>query len=74
MRVSDVVVPVSPKFQLASGGSIYTHAIVVSEMPFVLASEQGDMRWESTVKPEHFKVVGDTHDLIMKRCLHRATS
>jgi hypothetical protein len=74
MKVSDVVVPVSSKFQLSSGSSTYTHAIVVSEIPFVLASDDGNMRWESTIKPNYFKVVGTAHKSTMGRCLHRVTA
>ena len=74
MKVSDVVVPISSEFQLASGCSRYSHAIVVSENPFVLASEHGDMRWSATVKKEQFRVIGTAKESTMKQCIHRAIS
>ena len=71
MQVTDVVVPISREYALASGHCLYTHAIVVSKTPFILVSETGDMRWKSTVKPEHFKVVGTAPESAMKRVLRR---
>lgn len=53
----DIVVAVPP-FVLACGCGRYSHAIVVSESPFVLVSEGGDMLWSATVTPEDVRYFG----------------
>lgn len=42
---------------LACGSGLYPFAIVIKTAPLVLASWEGDMRWESTVAPEHLVLV-----------------
>lgn len=70
-QVGDLVEPVSADYQLASGNCRYTYAVVVSVEPFVLVSEQSDMRWQWTVKPEQFKAFGKASDLMLERCMKR---
>lgn len=70
-EVGDLVEPVSAEHQLASGSCRYTFAVVVSVEPFVLVSEQSDMRWQCTVKPENFKAFGKACDLMLARCMRR---
>jgi hypothetical protein len=54
--VGDVVVSKSDRF-FHSGAKRYSHAIIGSLVPFVLVSEQGDMVWSCTWKPEEVEVV-----------------
>jgi len=69
--VGVVVVPKSSAVRLSSPAIVdfapfhYGFAIVVSMAPFVLVSEQGDMRWETTVKPIDFHAVGIARDDVM---------
>ena len=50
---------------LRSGASVYSCAVVISEKPFVCASVDGDMRWESTLQPLQMEKIGtaSAHDL-----------
>jgi len=43
---------------LRSGASIYSDAVVISENPFICASQTGDMRWEATLEPDSMEKVG----------------
>lgn len=49
MQIGDVVVSTDQNYPLHCATQIYTHAICVSVDPLVLASESGDMRWQSTL-------------------------
>ncbi len=69
--VGDIVAPVSPSYALRSGASSYEYAYVVSMSPFVLASESGDMRWQRTVKPEFFHVIGSATSFEMENAMRR---
>jgi hypothetical protein len=71
MEVGDVVVPSNKQQPLQSGCSLYSHAIVVQVDPFVLVSEESDMRWESTVEKEQFVPVGVAKPDILERCMRR---
>jgi hypothetical protein len=56
---------------LRSGCSAYDFAIVVSVAPFVLVSEEADMRWSATVEARDFRVIGTAkHDTLL-RCMRR---
>ncbi|PNG65018.1 hypothetical protein CRN61_17725 [Vibrio vulnificus] len=69
--VGDVVEPIKPDYQLASGCIRYESAVVVSVEPFVLVSHAADMRWQATVKREQFKIVGKVDGDDLARCLAR---
>lgn len=71
MKVGDIVIPNDPAYPLRSGSSAYTHAIVVQEQPLVLVSEESDMRWESTVKPDKLKVIGVAKQEQLEICMRR---
>ncbi|EPP5809476.1 hypothetical protein ACUT0J_001821 [Vibrio vulnificus] len=71
LNVGDVVAPIKPDYQLASGCGRYESAVVVSVEPFVLVSHASDMRWQSTVKREQFKIVGKVEGDDLARCLTR---
>lgn len=58
-------------YQLASGCSRYTQAIVLSMNPFVLVSGEGDMRWAATVRVEDFKFVRTATDEELAKVSHR---
>ena len=74
MNIGDLVVPVSDEYQLRSGCSYYSGAVVVSLDPFVLVSTLGDMRWGCTVKRENFYTVGQAEPATLKRCMRRIHS
>lgn len=71
MKVGDIVIPNDPAYPLRSGSDAYTHAIVVQEQPLVLVSEESDMRWESTVKPDKLKVIGVAKQEQLEICMRR---
>ncbi|EII3125385.1 hypothetical protein [Vibrio parahaemolyticus] len=71
VTVGDVVEPIKPDYQLASGCSRYDNAVVVSVEPFVLVSHGADMRWQSTVKREQFKIVGKVEGEALEACTKR---
>lgn len=64
MIVGDVVIP-QDGFALRSGCMVYSHAIIASVQPFVLVSEDGDMRWSATIKAADFKVIGSAKEEAM---------
>ncbi len=72
MKVGDIVASRGPEiFVLHSSCHYYPHAIVIQENPLILVSEEGDMKWEATIKPEYFKVLGKASEDVLKNCLKR---
>ncbi|UTZ35058.1 hypothetical protein HB762_27735 (plasmid) [Vibrio campbellii] len=71
VAVGDVVEPIKPDYQLASGCGRYDSAVVVSVEPFVITSHAADMRWQSTVKREQFKIVGKVEGEALEACMKR---
>lgn len=71
LRVGDLVSPAIGHGPLRSGASHYERAVVVNLNPFVLVSEGCDMRWEATVRPEHFVKVGRAGWVVTALCLRR---
>jgi hypothetical protein len=69
MLVGDVAIPIRGT-TLFCGSGTYTHAIVASVEPFVLMSEEADMRWD---QHEHynFQYLCKADSKIVKRCLKR---
>lgn len=72
--VGSLVKPKDERHPLTSGCGIYSFAVVVSTNPFVLVSELGDMRWQSTVQMEDFEPFGFAEDKIFMGCLRRINS
>jgi len=68
--VGDLVTPVEG-VQLASGCGYYYGAVVVSMDPFVLVSEEADMRWEHTVHPSNFNYYSKCPEDTFQKCLKR---
>ena len=56
---------------LRSGCEAYSFAVVISVEPFVLCSEESDMRWSSTVTKEEFVVIGKASQTTLENCLKR---
>lgn len=56
---------------LRSGSEAYSFAVVISVEPFVLCSEESDMRWSSTVTKEEFKIIGKASQARLTNCLRR---
>ena len=73
MVVGDVVEPIKPEYQLASGCERYDSAVVVSIEPLVLVSHASDMRWGCTVKREHFHIIGSVDGAELAHCMERLT-
>lgn len=67
----DVVTSTDPQYALRSGACEYAAAVVVSERPLVLVSTMADMRWESTVRPDKLRKIGDATPNVLARCLGR---
>jgi hypothetical protein len=62
MSIGSIVKPKNPEFNpLRSGGSAYGAAIVISMEPFVIVSEQADMRW-GTKEASSMEVFGKATD------------
>lgn len=71
-KYGDIVTPKSESsFFLRSGCSWYKYAIVLETEPFALVSEESDMLWTATIKPEYFTKIGtatqETMDLVERR-------
>ena len=43
-------------------------AVVISLDPFIITSEESDMRWQTTVKEEDFEVVGLVEKQVLENC------
>lgn len=71
LNVGDVVAPIKPDYQLASGCGRYDSAVVISVEPFVITSHAADMRWQSTVKREQFKIIGNVEGEDLDKCMKR---
>lgn len=71
LTVGDVVEPIKADYQLASGCSRYDNAVVISVDPFILVSQAADMLWQSTVKPDHFRIVGTVEGEALEICMTR---
>lgn len=71
MKIGDLVASIDIYRPLRSGCEMYHQAVVASMDPFVLVSEDGDMRWSVTVKPESFTVVGIASDPALKNVVNR---
>ena len=67
----DVVVSTDPQYPLRSGACEYASAVVVSARPLVLVSTMADMRWESTVRPDKLRKIGDAAPSALARCLNK---
>lgn len=65
------------KLFLVSGAEVYTYGIVVSEFPLIVVSQNADMRWERTLKPEKLFKLGkldlnNNADMsILEKCMSR---
>lgn len=71
MRIGDVVIPMPGGHPLVCGSGRYTHAICCSVDPFILVSEEADMRWSVTIEPHYFVALCQAHPEIVARCLKR---
>jgi len=58
-------------FTLRSGAGYYDKAVVISEEPFIITSEESDMKWEATIKKEYFEVVGEADEATLEKCKRR---
>jgi hypothetical protein len=58
-------------FFLRSGAESYDMAVVISLDPFIITSEESDMRWQTTVKEEDFEVVGLAEKQVLENCKRR---
>ncbi len=76
-KVGDVVKPTpESRFTLRSGSDCYYNAVVVNydpcdAHPLVLVSTDTTMRWETTIDPNHFEVVGKASSDLLSRCRKR---
>ena len=70
-QVGDLVESTDEGYPLRSGSEWYPIAVVIQVSPLVLVSEESDMRWETTVKPDKLAVVGKADKKTLKTCLRR---
>lgn len=59
LRIGDIVAPAISFVYLRSGAQQWDYAVVAGVDPFTLVSEDGDMRWRSTIHPDDFKKIGE---------------
>jgi hypothetical protein len=71
MDIGSLAAPKNPRNALACGCGVYDRAVVVSLQPFVLISEEGDMRWSATVAAADFEKVGDAGPQAARNVLDR---
>jgi len=71
MIVGSIVKPIDQRNVLHCGSGTYPYAICVSLNPFILISEEGDMRWSATVKAENYEEIGVASKAQMKVCFDR---
>ena len=71
IQKGDLVTYKNNNWQLVCGSELYPWAVVVSLEPFVLVSENTEMRWETTVEIKDFTVKGRVNDEIYNNCLKR---
>lgn len=57
--------------QLRSGCCAYNIAIVISICPFAIASKDGDMLWQSTVKLEDFEALSKAPEPWYSKAMRR---
>lgn len=70
MSQGAIVRPISAAESLRSGGAEYGAAIVLSVDPFVLVSEEGDMRW-GLKEAKNFAVVSRVTPHGLSQVIHR---
>lgn len=72
MEVGNIIKPTKESgFHLRSGASAYDKAVVISLEPFIITSEESDMRWEVTIKKGYFEVVGQADKVTLEYCKRR---
>jgi len=59
---------------LHSGSETYSRAVVISVDPLIAVSEEADMRWCSTLKPEHMVVIGVAPQEVLEKCMSRLSN
>jgi hypothetical protein len=70
IKIGDKVIPIDSKCVLHCGTGTYPHAICVSVEPFILISEEGDMRWDKQ-KIQDYTSLGLVSSDIWKVCMER---
>lgn len=72
MKVGNIIKPTKESgFTLRSGAGYYDKAVVISLDPFIITSEESDMKWEATIKKEYFEVIGEADKAILEHCKRR---
>jgi len=72
IEVGDIVKPTKESgYTLRCGSGMYGAAVVISVAPFILVSEETDMRWSATVQIGDFEIVGKTTKKHLKKCMRR---
>jgi hypothetical protein len=69
IKKGDVVVARDPN-GLHCGSGVYTHAICISVLPFVLVSEETDMRW-TQLSPKEVIPLCQAHPSIVQNCIEQ---
>ena len=73
IQVGNIVIP-KPGAWLHSEGVSFPLAVVVSTEPLVFVSEDAEARWQVTIDPTHFTVMGNAPDRVMDLAMSRLNS
>lgn len=70
-RVGDLVVPhINTTFQFEHCGKQFSHGVVISTVPFVVSSPEGDHAWQGTITPSMFVKFGDATEVQIEKLRH----
>ena len=70
MKIGDIVEPIDTRNPLHCGSGWYPHAVVCSVEPFIMVSEETDMKW-TCEKAEDYRVTGTASDTVLKNCIKK---
>ncbi len=72
MKIGNIIKPTKESgFHLRSGAGYYKQAVIISLEPFIITTEDSDMKWEATIKEEYFEVVGEADKATLEHCKRR---
>lgn len=72
-EVGDLIEAIPP-WALACGSGLYRRAVLVSIEPFVAVSEEGDMMWNTNIRPEKVRRIGKAFSEVFEVAMKRFNS
>lgn len=70
LKMGDIVEVINANRPLFNNGKTYTRAIVCSDFPFILVSEDAEMRWNKR-EQHQFRVTGTASPDVLKKCINK---